>query len=376
MDFKLLKTDKHTSARLGEITTDHGKIKTPIFMPVGTVGTVKGIHQRDVDDDILAQIILGNTYHLYLRPGTEIIKQAGGLHKFMNWKKPILTDSGGYQVFSLSANRKLREEGAEFRSHIDGSKHTFTPENVVDIQRIIGANIIMAFDECPPGTADYKYASKSLDLTMRWLHRGIKHFDNTGPLYGHSQTFFPIVQGGVFQELRKKAAHEISELGCEGNAIGGLSVGEPTEIMYEMTEVVNEILPKDKPRYLMGVGTPANILEGISRGVDMFDCVMPTRNGRNGMLFTSEGIINIKNKKWENDFSLIDPNGTSFVDAFYSKAYLRHLFVSKELLGPQIASIHNLSFYLWLVEQARLKIADGSFSEWKNKMVSKLILRL
>jgi len=376
MDFKLLKTDKSTSARLGEITTDHGKIQTPIFMPVGTVGTVKGIHQRDVSDDILAQIILGNTYHLYLRPGVEIIKQAGGLHKFMNWKKPILTDSGGYQVFSLSANRKLIEEGAEFRSHIDGSKHIFTPENVVDIQRIIGADIIMAFDECPPGTADYKYASKSLDLTMRWLNRGIKHFDKTKPLYGHSQTFFPIVQGGVYPELRKKAAYEISELGREGNAIGGLSVGEPTEIMYEMTEVVNEILPKDKPRYLMGVGTPANILEGISRGVDMFDCVMPTRNGRNGMLFTSEGIINIKNKKWENDFSSIDPNGTSFVDAFYSKAYLRHLFASKELLGPQIASIHNLSFYLWLVNQARLKIADGSFSEWKNQMVKKIGLRM
>ncbi len=376
MDFKLLKTDKSTSARLGEITTDHGKIQTPIFMPVGTVGTVKGIHQRDVSDDILAQIILGNTYHLYLRPGVEIIKQAGGLHKFMNWKKPILTDSGGYQVFSLSANRKLIEEGAEFRSHIDGSKHIFTPENVVDIQRIIGADIIMAFDECPPGTADYKYASKSLDLTMRWLNRGIKHFDKTKPLYGHSQTFFPIVQGGVYPELRKKAAYEISELGREGNAIGGLSVGEPTEIMYEMTEVVNEILPKDKPRYLMGVGTPANILEGISRGVDMFDCVMPTRNGRNGMLFTSEGIINIKNKKWENDFSPIDPNGTSFVDAFYSKAYLRHLFASKELLGPQIASIHNLSFYLWLVNQARLKIADGSFSEWKNQMVKKIGLRM
>ncbi len=376
MNFKLLKTDNKTSARLGEITTDHGKIETPIFMPVGTVGTVKGIHQRDVENDINSQIILGNTYHLYLRPGMEVIKQAGGLHKFMNWRKPILTDSGGYQVFSLSANRKLFEEGAEFRSHIDGSKHIFTPENVVDIQRIIGADIIMAFDECPPGTADYKYASTSLDLTMRWLNRGIEHFDKTEPLYGYNQTFFPIVQGGVYPELRKKAAHEISELGREGNAIGGLSVGEPIEVMYEMTEVVNEILPKDKPRYLMGVGTPANILEGISRGVDMFDCVMPTRNGRNGMLFTSEGIINIKNEKWKNDFSPIDPNGTSFVDAFYSKAYLRHLFISKELLGPQIASIHNLAFYLWLVNQARLNIDNGSFSEWKNQMVKKVAFRL
>jgi len=376
MDFKLLKTDTSTAARLGEITTNHGKIQTPIFMPVGTVGTVKGIHQRDVDNDVKAQIILGNTYHLYLRPGLDILKQAGGLHKFMNWNKPILTDSGGYQVFSLSANRKLNEEGAKFSSHIDGSKHMFTAENVVDIQRIIGADIIMAFDECPPGDSDFKYASNSLNLTMRWLKRGLKRFDETTPLYGHSQTFFPIVQGSGFAELRKKAAYEIAELQREGNAIGGLSVGEPTEVMYEMTEVVNEILPKDKPRYLMGVGTPANILEGISRGVDMFDCVMPTRNGRNGMLFTSEGIINIKNKKWENDFSAIDSNGTSFVDSFYSKAYLRHLFASKELLGPQIASIHNLSFYLWLVDEARQKISDGTFSTWKNQMVKKITIRL
>jgi len=376
MDFKLLKTDKNTSARLGEITTDHGKIQTPIFMPVGTVGTVKGIHQREVKDDISAQIILGNTYHLYLRPGIEIIKQAGGLHKFMNWELPILTDSGGYQVFSLAENRKLVEEGAKFRSHIDGSAHIFTPENVVDIQRIIGADIIMAFDECPPGTADFKYADKSLDLTMRWLMRGLKRFDETKPLYGHRQTFFPIVQGGVYPELRRKAAYQIAELGREGNAIGGLSVGEPTELMYEMTEVVNEILPKDKPRYLMGVGTPENILEGISRGIDMFDCVMPTRNGRNGMLFTSEGIINIKNKKWENDFSPIDVNGTSFVDACYSRAYLRHLFVSKELLGLQIASIHNLAFYLWLVGEARAKIEDGTFSIWKTQMVKKIASRL
>ncbi|MGD9992457.1 MAG: tRNA guanosine(34) transglycosylase Tgt [Salinivirgaceae bacterium] len=376
MDFKLLKTDAKSSARRGELTTDHGTIQTPIFMPVGTVGSVKGIHQRELSDDIKAQIILGNTYHLYLRPGMDIMKQAGGLHKFMNWDKPILTDSGGYQVFSLSANRKLVEEGAKFSSHIDGSKHIFTPESVVDIQRVIGADIMMALDECPPGTADYKYASKSLDLTMRWLHRGIKRFKETEPLYGHKQTFFPIVQGGVHPELRKKAAYEIAELGCEGNAIGGLSVGEPTEDMYAMTEIVNAILPKDKPRYLMGVGTPVNILEGISRGVDMFDCVMPTRNGRNGMVFTSEGIMNMKNKKWENDFSPLDPNGTSFVDSYYTKAYLRHLFVSKELLAMQIASIHNLAFYLWLVDTARTKIEDGTFTQWKEQMVKKLDRRL
>lgn len=376
MDFKLLKTDTKTKARLGEITTDHGKIQTPIFMPVGTVGTVKGIHQRDVETDIQAQIILGNTYHLYLRPGTALLQQAGGLHKFMNWNKPILTDSGGFQVFSLSDNRKLTHEGAKFSSHIDGSKHLFTPENVVDIQRIIGADIIMAFDECTPGDAEYKYAQSSLDLTMQWLKRGIARFRETDPLYGHSQTFFPIVQGGVYPELRRKAANEVAALNCEGNAIGGLSVGEPTEVMYEMTEVVNEILPADKPRYLMGVGTPANILEGISRGIDMFDCVMPTRNGRNGMLFTSEGIINIKNKKWENDFSPVDTNGTSFVDSFYTKAYLRHLFVAKELLGPQIASIHNLAFYLWLVDTARQKLNEGTFSEWKDKMVIKVNQRL
>ncbi|MBI9067890.1 MAG: tRNA guanosine(34) transglycosylase Tgt [Salinivirgaceae bacterium] len=376
MDFRLLKKDDKTNARLGEITTDHGKIQTPIFMPVGTIGSVKGIHQRDVSEDIKAQIILGNTYHLYLRPGTDILKQAGGLHKFINWHKPILTDSGGYQVFSLAANRKLTKEGAKFRSHIDGSSHFFTPENVMDIQRIIGADIMMAFDECPPGTADFKYADKSLDLTMQWLNRCIKQFDETEPLYGHSQTLFPIVQGCVYPELRKKAAHAVAELGREGNAIGGLSVGEPIELMYEMTEIVNEILPQDKPRYLMGVGTPANILEGISRGVDMFDCVMPTRNGRNGMLFTSEGIINIKNKKWENDFSQIDTNGNSFVDSYYSKAYLRHLFVSKELLAGQIASIHNLSFYLWLVKQAREKIESGEFSAWKQVMVKKVSTRL
>ncbi len=376
MDFKLIKTDTQSNARMGEITTDHGRIQTPIFMPVGTVGSVKGIHQREVDEDIQAQIILGNTYHLYLRPGMELMRQAGGLHQFMHWDKPILTDSGGYQVFSLSNNRKLKEEGAAFRSHIDGSKHLFTPENVVDIQRIIGADIMMAFDECPPGDATYDYAKKSLELTTRWLHRGWKQFKETEPLYGHSQTFFPIVQGCVYEDLRKKAAYDIAELGAEGNAIGGLSVGEPAEVMYAMTEVVNAILPKDKPRYLMGVGTPINILEGIARGVDMFDCVMPTRNGRNGMLFTSEGIINIKNKKWENDFSPLDPNGTSFVDSFYTKAYLKHLFAAQELLGMQIASIHNLAFYLWLVKTAREKIEEGSFTPWKNEMVKKLGTRL
>ncbi len=376
MEFKLLKTDSKTNARAGEITTDHGVINTPIFMPVGTLGSVKGLHQRDVDEDIKAQIILGNTYHLYLRPGMELMKQAGGLHKFMNWNKPILTDSGGYQVFSLSNNRKLMEEGAAFRSHIDGSKHMFTPENVVDIQRIIGADIIMAFDECPPGDATYEYAKSSLELTTRWLHRGLKRFSQTDGLYAHSQTFFPIVQGCVYPELRKKAANDIAELGCDGNAIGGLSVGEPAEVMYAMTEVVNEILPTDKPRYLMGVGTPVNILEGIARGVDMFDCVMPTRNGRNGMLFTSEGIINIKNKKWENDFSPLDPDGTSFVDSFYTKAYLKHLFSAQELLGMQIASQHNLAFYLWLVNAAREKIEDGTFSQWKDIMVKKLGTRL
>lgn len=376
MDFKLIKTDTKTCARVGQITTGHGTIETPIFMPVGTVGSVKGLHQRDVANDINAQIILGNTYHLYLRPGTNLLKQAGGLHKFMNWQKPILTDSGGYQVFSLSANRKLTAEGAKFSSHIDGSKHFFTPENVVDIQRIIGADIIMAFDECPPGDAEYKYTSKSLDLTMNWLKRGWNQFNNTAPLYEHKQAFFPIVQGGAYTDLRQKAAFQVSELGAEGNAIGGLSVGEPTEVMYQMTEVVNAILPTDKPRYLMGVGTPANILEGISRGVDMFDCVMPTRNGRNGMLFTSDGIINIKNKKWENDFSPIDTNGVSFVDSYYTKAYLRHLFAAGELLGPQIASAHNLAFYLWLVGQARQQILNGTFDTWKNQMVKNVSQRL
>jgi queuine tRNA-ribosyltransferase len=345
-------------------------------MPVGTAGTVKGVHQHEIRDDINAQIILGNTYHLYLRPGMDIIKGAGGLHKFMNWDRPILTDSGGFQVFSLAENRKLTREGAIFRSHIDGSKHLFTPEYVMDIQRMIGSDIMMAFDECPPGDAEYKYVKNSLKLTKHWLERCVKHFDSTEPLYGHSQTLFPIVQGGIFPDLRRESAEHVMTMDREGYAIGGLSVGEKTEDMYAMIEVVNEVLPKDKPRYLMGVGTPVNILEGIARGVDMFDCVMPTRNGRNGMLFTSEGIINIKNQKWKNDYSPIDPNGTSYVDTFYSKAYLRHLFAAKELLGPQIASIHNLSFYLWLVNEAREKIESGEFGAWKNIMVKKLSQRL
>ncbi len=374
--YELIKECKQTGARLGKIHTPHGIIETPIFMPVGTVGSVKGLHQRDVDEDIKAQIILGNTYHLYLRPGLETLEKAGGLHKFINWKKPILTDSGGFQVFSLAENRKITEEGCTFRSHIDGSKHLFTPESVVETQRIIGADIIMALDECPPGKSDYTYASNSLDLTNRWLQRGVDHFDRTEPKYGHSQTFFPIVQGCVYPDLRRKSAEFVASLGREGNAIGGLSVGEPAESMYEMIEVVNEILPKDKPRYLMGVGTPINILEGISRGVDMFDCVMPTRNGRNGMLFTSEGTINIKNQKWEHDFSPIDPNGTSFVDHHYSKSYLRHLIRSGEMLGSIIASQHNLAFYLWLVSEARKRIENGTFSEWKDIMVKRMATRL
>ncbi len=345
-------------------------------MPVGTVGSVKGIHFRDVKDDIKAQIILGNTYHLYLRPGLDIIKQAGGLHKFNGWDRPILTDSGGYQVFSLSQNRKLNEQGATFRSHLDGSKHLFTPENVVDTQRIIGADIIMAFDECPPGNSDYKYARASLDLTHRWLDRGLAHFDATQPHYGYSQTFFPIVQGAAHRELRTQSAEYIASKGREGNAIGGLAVGEPTEVMYEMVELVNGILPKDKPRYLMGVGTPANILENISLGVDMFDCVMPTRNGRNGMLFTANGILNMRNEKWKDDYSVLDPDGTSFVDQAYSKAYVRHLFIAGEMLAAQIASIHNLAFYLWLVGEARKQILAGSFSQWKSMMMPRVSARL
>ena len=376
MQFDLIHTDKSTRARAGVITTDHGVIETPIFMPVGTVASVKAVHFHELREDIKAQIILGNTYHLYLRPGIDTLEKAGGLHKFNGWEKPILTDSGGFQVFSLSDNRKLKEEGAVFKSHIDGSKHHFTPENVVDIQRSIGADIMMAFDECTPGDAPYDYAKKSMELTHRWLQRGLERFRNTDPKYGYNQTFFPIVQGCVYPELRKQSAEFIASQDCEGNAIGGLAVGEPTEKMYEMIEVVNEILPTTKPRYLMGVGTPQNILEAIERGVDMFDCVMPTRNGRNGMLFTSQGVMNLRNEKWKNDFSPLDEFGTSYVDQAYSKAYVRHLFISKELLAMQIASIHNLAFYLWLVKEARLKIISGEFSSWKAEMMFRLNQRL
>lgn len=376
MKFEILKKDDKTKAKTGIIYTDHGKIETPIFMPVGTVGSVKAVHQKELEEDIKAQIILGNTYHLYLRPGTNILKQAGGLHKFINWNKPILTDSGGYQVFSLSEIRKITEEGVRFRSHIDGSKHLFTPESVVDTERIIGADIMMALDECPPYPADYDYVKKSMDLTHRWLERGVKHFNKTEGKYGYKQAYFPIVQGGTYKNLRSQSAEFIASQNCEGNAIGGLSVGEPTEKMYEMIELVNAILPDDKPRYLMGVGTPENILEGIALGVDMFDCVMPTRNGRNGMLFTWHGRINIKNKKWENDFSPLDEYGTSFVDAYYSKAYVRHLMKTQERLAAQIASIHNLAFYLELVRVAREKIKEGIFPEWKNKAIKQLSVRL
>lgn len=376
MDFKLLHTDPYSSARAGVITTDHGVIETPIFMPVGTVASVKGVHIREVKEDVQAQIILGNTYHLYLRPGLDVLEEAGGLHKFNGWDRPILTDSGGFQVFSLADNRKLKEEGAIFRSHIDGSKHFFTPENVVDIQRTIGADIMMAFDECTPGTADFQYAKNSMERTHRWLKRGLERFDSTPDKYGYSQTFFPIVQGCIYPNLRRESAKFIADQGREGNAIGGLAVGEPTEKMYEMIEVVNDILPKDKPRYLMGVGTPANLLEGIERGVDMFDCVMPTRNGRNGMLFTRNGIMNMKNKKWANDFTPIDSESDCFVDLQYSKAYLRHLFVSQELLAMQIASIHNLAFYLWLVKEARKHIIAGDFHTWKPMMLERVTRRL
>lgn len=376
MEFKLEKTDSGSNARAGEISTDHGKIQTPIFMPVGTAGAVKAIHIRDVKEDTKAQIILGNTYHLYLRPGMEVIEGAGGLHKFNGWDKPILTDSGGYQVYSLSGTRKLTEEGVLFQSHIDGSRHLFTPEKVIDIERSIGADIMMAFDECTPYPCDYDYAKRSMELTHRWLDRCVTHFNNTDNKYGYKQALFPIVQGSTYKDLRKKSAETIASYNAEGNAIGGLSVGEPHEMMYEYTDLVCSILPKDKPRYLMGVGTPANILESIALGVDMFDCVMPTRNGRNGMLFTSEGIINIKNKKWYKDFSPIDPNGLSFVDAQYSKAYLRHLFAAKEVLGGMIASLHNLRFYLWLVDEARKHILAGDFSTWKNMMVKKVTTRL
>ncbi len=376
MKYTLEATAPGTAARAGVFTTTHGPVQTPIFMPVGTVGSVKGVHFHELRDDIHAQIILGNTYHLYLRPGLEVLRAAGGLHKFNGWERPILTDSGGFQVFSLSSNRKLKEEGAWFRSHIDGSKHLFTPENVVDTQRIIGADIMMALDECTPGTADRNYARRSLDLTLRWLERGWKHYRETESLYGYYQSYFPIVQGCVYPDMRREAAARVAELGADGNAIGGLAVGEPAEKMYEMIEVVNEILPADRPRYLMGVGTPANILEAIDRGVDMMDCVMPTRNGRNGMLFTRNGIMNMRNLKWAHDFSPLDPGGPSLVDEAYSKAYVRHLFVSGELLAMQIASIHNLAFYLWLVGEARRHIIEGDFATWKPQMVENVTRRL
>ncbi|APS40411.1 MULTISPECIES: tRNA guanosine(34) transglycosylase Tgt [Salegentibacter] len=376
MKFDLLSTDTGSKARAGTITTDHGKIETPIFMPVGTVASVKGVHQRELKEDINPDIILGNTYHLYLRPQTEILKKAGGLHKFMNWDRNILTDSGGYQVYSLSARRKIKEEGVKFKSHIDGSYHVFTPENVMEIQRTIGADIIMAFDECTPYPCDYKYAKRSMHMTHRWLDRCVNHLQKVDPLYGFDQTLFPIVQGSTYKDLRKQSAEYIASVGAEGNAIGGLSVGEPAEEMYAMTEVVTEILPEDKPRYLMGVGTPINILENIALGVDMFDCVMPTRNARNGMLFTAHGTINIKNKKWEDDFSPLDEMGTTFVDKDYSKAYVRHLFSVNELLGKQIATIHNLGFYMWLVREARKHILAGDFARWKNMMVKQMDKRL
>lgn len=376
MQFELKATDSQSAARAGVIKTDHGEIQTPIFMPVGTIGTVKSVHQWELKEVVRAQIILGNTYHLYLRPGTEILEKAGGLHQFMNWDRPILTDSGGYQIFSLSNQRKLTEEGALFHSHIDGSKHFFTPENVMDIQRTIGADIIMAFDECPPYPSDYSYAKKSLELTNNWLKRCVKRFNETEGKYGYSQALFPIVQGSTYKDLREKSAEFVASQNCEGNAIGGLSVGEPTEMMYEMTELVCGILPKDKPRYLMGVGTPANIIENIALGVDMFDCVMPTRNARHGLLFTQNGIINIKNKKWEDDFSPIEADSDAYVDTTYSKAYLRHLFSVNERLGGQIASIHNLRFYLWLVGEARKHILEGDFSSWKNRILPKISHRL
>lgn len=376
MKFTLQNTCKDSSARAGLIETAHGPIETPIFMPVGTVGSVKGVHMHELRDDIKAQIILGNTYHLYLRPGMEIIRAAGGLHKFNGWEKPILTDSGGFQVFSLSAIRKLTEEGAHFRSHIDGSKHLFTPENVVDTQRIIGSDIMMALDECAPGTSDRVYTRRSLDLTKRWLERGWRHYKETEPIYGHYQSYFPIVQGCTYPDMRQEAAHHAAGLGADGYAIGGLAVGEPAETMYDMIEVVNAILPEDRPRYLMGVGTPINILEAIDRGVDMMDCVMPTRNGRNAFLFTPEGTMNMRNAKWANDFSPLWEGGPSYVDSAYSKAYVRHLFIANELLAMQIASIHNLAFYLWLVGEARKHIQEGDFASWKADMVTRLGRRL
>jgi queuine tRNA-ribosyltransferase len=376
MKFDLLKTDPQSKARAGSITTDHGVIETPIFMPVGTVASVKGVHQRELKDEINPDIILGNTYHLYLRPQTEILEKAGGLHKFMNWDRNILTDSGGYQVYSLSANRKIKEEGVKFKSHIDGSYHVFTPENVMEIQRTIGADIIMAFDECTPYPCDYRYAQRSMHMTHRWLDRCINHLDKVPVKYGYEQTFFPIIQGSTYKDLRRQSAEYIANSNQQGNAIGGLSVGEPAEEMYAMTEVVCEILPEDKPRYLMGVGTPINILENIALGIDMFDCVMPTRNARNGMLFTANGTINIKNKKWEADFSPIDEMGHTFVDIEYTKAYLRHLFAANEYLGKQIATIHNLGFYMWLVREARKHILAGDFKPWKEMMVKNMSQRL
>jgi queuine tRNA-ribosyltransferase len=376
MKFKVLNIDSSTGARAGKLSTAHGDIETPVFMPVGTAGTVKAVHQRELTDDLKAQIILANTYHLYLRPGIEIIQKAGGLHRFMNWERPILTDSGGYQVFSLAGIRKLTQEGALFSSHIDGSKHLFTPENIVDVQRIIGADIIMALDECTSYPCDHKSAKKSIELTHQWLARGFGHFQQTKPLYGNIQSFFPIVQGSVYRDLREASAAEICKYPADGYAIGGLSVGETEETMYEMVNVVTGILPVDKPRYLMGVGTPINLLESVAMGIDMFDCVMPTRNGRNGMLFTRNGVLNMRNNKWKDDFSQLDPDGTCFVDQQYSKAYLRHLIISKEILGAQIASLHNLSFYLWLMEEARRQIKTGCFGEWKSKMVQRLAERL
>ena len=376
MKFQLQHTDNSSNARAGLITTDHGVIETPIFMPVGTVGSVKAVQMYELKEDIEAQIILGNTYHLYLRPGLDILKKAGGLHKFNSWNKPMLTDSGGFQVFSLTEIRKLTEQGAEFRSHIDGSKHFFTPEKVMDIQRIIGADIIMAFDECTPGDADYGYAKKSLDLTERWLDRCIKRFGETESPYGFNQSLFPIVQGCVYPDLRKRAAENVASKEADGNAIGGLAVGEPKEKMLEMIELVNEILPKDKPRYLMGVGTPADLLDGVERGVDMFDCIMPTRDGRNGRIFTRDGIINMRNAKWKDDFSPIEEDGASVVDTLYSKAYLRHLLKANELLGLQIASVHNLAFYIWLMKEARKQIIAGTFSTWKPAMMETVMRRL
>lgn len=376
MTFQLQQTDAQSKARAGVIHTDHGQILTPVFMPVGTVGSVKGISVRDLKEEVKAQIILGNTYHLYLRPGTEILEKAGGLHRFNSWDGPILTDSGGFQVFSLTGIRKLTEEGCTFRSHIDGSKHIFTPERVMDIERSIGADIMMALDECPPGTSEYAYAKKSLGMTHRWLDRCLKRFNETEPKYGYQQSLFPIVQGCTYRDLRTQSAEFVAEKGCDGNAIGGLAVGEPAEVMYEMIEVVNAILPKDKPRYLMGVGTPANLLEGIERGVDMFDCVMPTRNGRNAMIFTANGIMNMRNRKWQDDFSPIDIDGPSSLDRTYTKAYLHHLFKAQELLALEIASIHNLSFYLWLTGEARKHILAGDFRAWKEVMVKRVTERL